>query len=303
MFIKNDENKLVFIKSKNINAFPCGRRRSNLIDTDGESNTVSDRYYIPFDPEARLNTEANNRKHTGLNGFNKSYILDWNETARYFAFAIEGYLFNIKLEADYSTPNAFATIAAGSAYTSASNAIFANIKLREVPFFSGSKTIPQTYTEILRDQTPERDPAVYLDFLVPGAAKTNADNYYFAGLSLSNEAKDDLVTYAVEGSSTLVITERTISLQLFTKNSSGDWQLYNPSKLPKVVHGDHDSSVKIPGDLTVTGTLNTFNVEATQVTQGGRPVVLLDLVPINENGKEVYQLQFTGALDYTAALS
>lgn len=298
MFIKNTENNLVFIRSKNINAFPCGRRRSNLVDTDGKPETASDRYYIPFDPEARLNTEANNRRHTGLNGFSNSYILDWNETTRSFAFVIAGYLFKVDLDTSYTTVNDFCAVAAGSAYTNADNAIFANIKLREVPFFSGSATIPKAFTEILRDQVSAVNdaPATYLDFSIPGTTNTNADNYYFAGLSLSNEAKDNLITYAVEGSESMVTTERTISLQLFTKNN-GIWELHNPSKLPNIKHGDYANSVKIPGDLTVTGSINTSSIDAAQVYQGGRPVALLDIVPIIENGKEVYQLQFTGAFE------
>ena len=293
MFIKNNENSLTFIKSKNINAFPCGRRRSNLIGPDGKPD---EQYYIPFDPEARLNTEANIRRHTGLNGFSNSYILGWDEATRAFTFVIAGYLFSVTLDTGYLTVNDFCTVAAGSAYTNADNAIFANIKLREVPFFSGSATIPKAFTEILRDQVyaVNEAPAAYLDFSVPGATNTNADNYYFAGLSLSNEAKDNLTTYAVEGSDDLFITEKTISLRLFAKKD-GIWELHNPSKLPDIRHGDYDNSTVVPGDLTVTGILNASSLVAESVTQGGRPVALLDVVPVIENGKEVYQLQFSGA--------
>ena len=109
MFVKNNDNRLVFIKSKNVNVFPCGRRRSNLIDADGSTLTVNDRYYIPFDPEARLNTEANNRKHSGLNGFRQSYIYDWSYTASsgVLSLVIEGYLFNIILDYEYRTDDIF----------------------------------------------------------------------------------------------------------------------------------------------------------------------------------------------------
>ena len=79
MFVRSSDNaNLIFIKSRYIKAFPCSRRRSNLtIDTDGNENSVLDKYYIPFDPEARLNTEANNRKHSALNGYKQDYLREW----------------------------------------------------------------------------------------------------------------------------------------------------------------------------------------------------------------------------------
>ena len=106
MFVKN-KNGLVFIKSKNINAFPCGRRRG-IINKESAADV-----YIPFDPEARLNTEANNRKHSSINGFKQSY-LKWTNDGT-LLLVIEGYLFNITLTYidasntvhDYSTVNSF----------------------------------------------------------------------------------------------------------------------------------------------------------------------------------------------------
>ena len=65
--LANEKIKQTFVKSLNVQAFPCGRRRS-------DSNQV-----IPFDPEARLNTEANNRKHSGINGYTQTFLKsDWN---------------------------------------------------------------------------------------------------------------------------------------------------------------------------------------------------------------------------------
>ena len=85
MFIINkDTSQLAFLKSTAVKAFPCSRRRSTLIDVDGRADTVEDRYYIPFDPEARLNTESNIRKHSGLNGFKQSYIQEWNDITEYY---------------------------------------------------------------------------------------------------------------------------------------------------------------------------------------------------------------------------
>ena len=123
MFIKTridtvGENKIarVFVKSSSIQAFPCGRRRSTEISTAGSTST-SDKYRIPFDPEARLNTEANNLKHSGLNGFTQTYVKSYNKSYidgdnefkdGVFLFSLAGYLFSIKLTGDYyDSPNNF----------------------------------------------------------------------------------------------------------------------------------------------------------------------------------------------------
>jgi hypothetical protein len=98
MFIKTHDDTLdggstttlTFVKSVNIQAFPCGRRRSTIINV-----TTEDR--IPFDPEARLNTEANNRKHSGLNGFTQTYLNTWDTGKGILSIALAGYLFNITL--------------------------------------------------------------------------------------------------------------------------------------------------------------------------------------------------------------
>ena len=292
MFIKNTDSSLVFVKSKDINIFPCGRRRSMLIDADNNDNTVSDRYYIPFDPEARLSTEANNRKHTSLNGFRKSYILDFDsdEVNKTFSFVLEGYLISIKLGADYLTVKKFADRLAQE--TNAANEIFANITLRDVPFFDGSSTVQKAYTEVLRDQVINNEfdePETCLDRLISsGYDKTKPESYYFSGLSFSNRALDTIQTYSDGSDNSQVIVQRTVSLKIFSKNTdTGEWGLYNPSKLPKIEHGYEENSALIPGDLTVTGTLNVNNI-----FRNGKSVVALDVA---EQPDGTYQLQFIGA--------
>ena len=101
MFIEtySDENiTRTFIKSSNVKAYPCGHRRSELIDTDSDLNTVTDQRYFPFDPEARLNTEANNRSHSSLNGFTQTYIKEWDYAdKKILTMSLAGYLFTIEL--------------------------------------------------------------------------------------------------------------------------------------------------------------------------------------------------------------
>jgi hypothetical protein len=91
---------LTFVESTNIQAYPCGSRRSTFIsaDTNNDGTTATNEgKYIPFDPEARLNTEANNRKHSSLNGYTQTYLKDWDEANKTLTLSLAGHLFTIKL--------------------------------------------------------------------------------------------------------------------------------------------------------------------------------------------------------------
>lgn len=261
MFVKPDTSSpLVFIRSKYVRAFPCSRRRSTLVDSDGDNNSIHDKYYIPFDPEARLNTESNNRKHSALNGFKSSYLYNWsvNEDSGIGSLAIvlAGYLFEIQLPAEYSTPALF-----GSALGTG-NAIYANIGVEDVLFFSGAAGVPETTTEVLRDQTSNAAPTGSLDLLVPGESAEEADSYYFSGLSFSAAQLND---------------NRAYSIKLLQKDKDNKWQVCETSRLPEINHGETPASVKV-------GTL-----EADSINIAGAHPSTLNIV--ETNGK--YQLQFT----------
>jgi hypothetical protein len=283
MFIKN-ENGLVFIKSKYINVFPCGRRRA-FVDSDGDNKTTKDQYYIPFDPEARLNTESNNRKHSGLNGFRQSYIYEWNRSAGTLALVINGYLFNIELKSDsfdYSDPAALGAALEVASYLNEADSIYANIKLADnIELFSGNEKVPKAVTEILRDQVLNNESASCLDFLIEGKDKELADSYYFSGLSLSAEDRTSSAA-------------NVVSLQILTKKDNS-WQVFNQSKLPSVSHGEADGSIEV-GSLSVNDSITAPVVNATQLMQNDHAVSLLDVVAItNADGNKTYRLKFSGA--------
>lgn len=246
---------LTFIKSKNVQAFPCGRRRSAKIDQDDNTNTTTDQYRIPFDPEARLNTEANNRKHSGLNGFTQTYLSVWDKIGGQLSLSLAGYLFNIILpdETDgggnvvksYREENTFGTAIAD--LIAANTSIYANILIEETQLFSGR---PRNYnTEILRNQSNDEDPA--LDFLKSASSNldpTDADNYYFSGLSFS---ADPLTGNTEKTWSTLTLPESqqvVVSLHILEKLED-TWVIYEPARLPKIEHGDTEDSVVL-GDTT-----------------------------------------------------
>jgi hypothetical protein len=230
MFIEThgDTNiTLTFIKSLNVKAYPCGRRRSEE-KTEGGTTTGA---YIPFDPEARLNTEANNRKHSSTNGYTQTYIRKWDNEN--LSLVLDGYLFDIKLDSNHNSENKFGSAIIGSInnyYTkqninssaSDANKIYANIRIQEVPLYDGFTTY---YTEVLRNQSSTTNPSTTLDLLVNDNVTNISDsnNYYFSGLSFSTEplSLPDLSS-----------RQRVVSLCILEKKEvEGKWQLYNPSLL------------------------------------------------------------------------
>lgn len=312
MFIQKESGS-VFIKSKNVNAFPCGRRRGIIDKTEAVDA------YIPFDPEARLNTEANNRRHSGLNGFKQSY-LKWTDNG-FLTLVIEGYLFTINLryasndnsvQEDYSNPyllgsklEEFLSFGGGKLITE----IYANIRLANVKFFDGTNTVKELATQILRDQTPSAEPESCLDLFIDetGSGTENADNYYFSGLSFSDKPLGNNID--------------VFSLQILEKVNDA-WVIKERSKLPKIDHGSTRDSVLIKGDLVVdkavdaednmvaNGNLNiagdlavvnsiTANtLDVLNLKQGGHTAAMLDIKPVQDSGGNfVYRLCFTGAVE------
>jgi len=229
MFNKiNNAATLTFLKSSSVKTFPSGRRRSELIsiDIDKDRNGTVDTtesYYIPFDPEARLNTEANSRKYSSLNGYTQTYLKEWDEGSAAvngrILLSLAGYLFDIGLSS-LKTPAAFGdaiisgfntklqSIISSDTATDAEKtaaqslldeiadktSIYANIILEDVKLYSSTSNLPDYYTSILRDQpsaeTKLSSPC--LDLLnvdltdSPGQDYIAAlSNYYFSGLSFS----------------------------------------------------------------------------------------------------------------------
>ena len=202
---KTNNISLVFLKSLNVNVFPCGRRRGSVIEKSGETS-----YYIPFDPEAKLNTEANNIKHSSLNGLSQTYIRYW-DTDR-LSLVIGGYLFDIKQDLDLETAEptvsdvltAFGNTILSKLETNNGSSIYANIILEDVPLYSG---FSEYNTTILRDQSDQEGdkPSTNIDLLNNDARTIFADTtasaqkielnkaeniinyFYFAGLSFSTE--------------------------------------------------------------------------------------------------------------------
>jgi hypothetical protein len=280
MFIEthNDNNiALTFLQSEEVKVYPCGRRRSTSADKDGNANTPNDKYYFPFDPEARLNTEANNRKHSGLNGFTQNYLKEWKNSN--FTLALEGYLFNIS--SSYTNAANFGqatidTLKNKTLHTSEWNIvnnttkIYANILLEEVPLFSG---FVDYYSSILRNQSAGA-PETSLDLLKENgtlAESQDYHNYYFSGLSFSATpltaiaggenyiAKTrDSLPYSTERDQK-PINQRIVSLCILEKakvSADGvipevwEWQIHKPAYLPKIAHGTTKDSVVL-GDTRI----------------------------------------------------
>ena len=164
---------LGFLNSMEINVFPCSRRNSSIIESQKEGQS---HYYFPYDPEARLTTEANKIKETSSNGFTQTYIKSVNffdgsslagtdrivhypdqknptrtktgkndvnfSTLPGFNFVIGGYNFNIPLN-NPKHPcnlNAFAetitSALAGLVEQDNPDKLYANIRLINIPLYS-----------------------------------------------------------------------------------------------------------------------------------------------------------------------
>ena len=261
MFINNG---LTFIDSSKVRVFPCGRRRSLI-----NNGSVSDKAYLPFDAEARLNTEANNRKHSSLNGFTQSYIRGLDNGI--LSIAIGGYLFEVQLDS---------TLAVFAESVTSTDTLYANIKLEEVMLFAGTLdgTIPPAKTKILRDQTVAQTPETCLD--VP-YSNNSGTGYYFSGLSFSSEKN------IPEEASAL---QQVISLQIADK-INGSWQLHEASKLPNIAHGDRENSIKVgiveADEINCSGTITAQYIK---IGANGDPAASLKVV---DTGKNTYQLRFS----------
>jgi hypothetical protein len=290
--ISDEKIVLTFIKSTNIQAFPCGHRRST--DVSG--------YRIPFDPEARLNTEANNRKHSSLNGYTQTYLDNWDTDNKLLTLALAGYLFSINLDTSCSDSTTFGAIAydiikaksAEQAIAAASlendddrnafilefnnafdenyNHLYANILINDTQLFVGS---PKNYnTSILGSQSNSADISA-IDLLASGTSSDVA-NYYFSGLSFSVKplatlvrAEEEQLTFAdlpfqtrdeaVKTSS----KQRVVSLCILDKvlkegTTEYEWKIHEPAKLPRIEHGDLEDSIVV-GETLVRSNLTVEN--------------------------------------------
>jgi hypothetical protein len=285
-----DSLMLAFIKSLNVQAFPCGRRRSQLVNGPDDNNdgrvNEDEKYYIPFDPEARLNTEANNRKHSSLNGYTQTYIKEWEANADLLSLVLGGYLFNVKLDSDYRTFAEFGTAIAEKVGNTSATEVYANIRIEEVALYSG---FADYTTGVLRNQTDTQTAETEIDFLA--GTKTNQsqspDSYYFSGLSFSTAplSGKNTMPYSEDLSykpDSTEVYQRIISLRILEK-VGGFWQVYQPALLPKVEHGTTENSIKV-------GTVYTDNVK-----QGGFKVPSLTLENLGNN---TFKMHFSAVDDY-----
>lgn len=297
MFHIDSENKLAYLDSLNVKVFPSGRRKSELLN----ENDQKEKYHIPIDPEARLNTEANHRKHSGLNGYKQNYILSWTNES--ISLVLAGYLFNIKLSSAFmptigNNKNSDQLIGEHLAANLKDNndkalvadKIYVNILTTDITFFQsvdGTNNPNSTVsTEILRDQSFSADPLACLDLKKDTTkASPMAMDFYFSGLSFSAEPLEEIKKQ-------IPANMHSLSLLILTKAADG-WHICESSKLPKIDHGDTKDSVKIQGDLAVEGDINVNGTVTTdEVIIGGMKAITLEVAEVSENK---WQLRFNNA--------
>ena len=205
-------NSRVFLRSENINVFPCSRRGQAGLDPLA---TGSVKYY---DPEARLNTERTNRLHTAVNGFKDSFINSYINST--LVFVLAGYHIEVK-----NFDPADIASALGSDKT-----LYAHLRLHD----NVSLGVTDYFTEMLYRQSDSDDDKNYLD--VSYVDGTNSGDF-FVGVSFTKDLVDDDVA-------------TVHNLPLFSMSDNG-WELVQTSLLPKIEHGETADSIKINGDFTV----------------------------------------------------
>lgn len=267
-----------FVNSTLLKAYPCGRRRG--VSSDNENQ------YIPFDPEARLNTELNNRSGTSINGYKNSYLKSYI-AGKEFTISIDGYNFTINMENSGLEDTVDALIGDTGLVVEGQTAIYANILIQRSPIFADSAVgnLKQYYTYLLKTQTGDDNAALDLfknteegGVSDPAEEFKSIDNYYFSGLSFSTSnmangwagpnvldtegtvTLDVPVSDGAVTSKTAVITDtagnttniqKMVSLELFKWfDSDSQWQINEKARLPKIDHGDEDNSV-VMGNLTL----------------------------------------------------
>ena len=324
--INDEQVALAFIKSSNVQAFPCGRRRSTLIGNDLNNDgfvSEAEGFRIPFDPEARLNTEANNRKHSSLNGYTQTYLKSWNNNMDgKLVLSIAGYLFGISLATDYISEYGFCNHVFDTiinkikkldkdfdeeSFTANHSRIYANIVIEDVQLFAGFQNY---YTGVLQSQSTENTSQV-LDLLCTDKNPEDINSYYFSGLSFSvapltgiNETRSELK---------LNSRQTIISLCVLQKDA-GVWCIHEAARLPEITHGDTENSVVL-GDLTAssvttpkatiadefnvtahgdieltanaaagsTGSISAESIKAKKLMQGNKPVPVIELAKSTDN--------------------
>lgn len=303
--VELDENspKLGFVKSLNVSVFPSGRRRSELVDFDGRGDGLvssNEMYYIPYDPESRLNTEANNIKHSSINGFNQTFVKEWD--FEHLLVSVGGYLFNINTQYESQDSLEYSSVydAFGKTFSkqvdALSTSIYANIRLESVPLYEGFK---KYNTTILRDQTSEISPKTSLDVIISGLTETDAlrktpsECFYFSGLSFSDTPLATINT-GIATNSDIDTTEtvklqkiynedgqiyqQVISLKILEKVDN-TWVLYQPAVIPNVQHGPIENSIKV----------GTVFADAVAIDNGSVPTLTLIQ---DETDVDTYKLCF-----------
>lgn len=326
----DEQIALTFLKSLNVQAFPCGRRRSTVIDQDANGEIgANETTRIPFDPEARLNTEANNRKHSSLNGFTQTYLNKWDDTDKKLSISLAGYLFDITLEPEYAKASDFGnrvfevirdklnTLEGFDEATFNENSrIYANILIENTQLFSGFKNY---YTGMLHNQSADVLTTAVLDLLCSSInAYEEGDptyhyyvddpgSYYFSGLSFSVRPltgyKETVSERYIEKNGQ-EIHQTIVSLCILERKRDENggwsaWQIHEPARLPKISHGDTPDSVKIKElyvDLIRNLRAENIDVDNIKINEKASHVIngvnrSIPAITLKEQADSTYQLQ------------
>jgi hypothetical protein len=281
--ITENNIKLAFLNSTDIYMYPCSRRSSEPLAPQ-QSSFISQQY-IPFDPEARLNTEANNMKLSSTNGFAQNYIRSWWTSTTPFTKVLE----NVPGASDVNNsifPGLFLNLGGYSFYipdtdtvdnfgravirdlglTGTQNFdIYANIRLEKTPLYQEVDEEDEdegvnVNTWVLRNQTATsvRGTAC-LDLLVGDQTANQPDyasSFFFSGLSFSvRPLAGDFSSQNNKNKESYKSTiyhvqggfdQQVISLHIMHySDSNNTWEIFQPALLPHIWHDPEEDSVAV----------------------------------------------------------
>lgn len=297
------DNSRVFLPSNSIKIFPCSRRGQY-------SDTGSAEYY---DPEARLNTERTNRISTAINGFTDSFIVnrEFNDNDT-LVFALAGY----RVEVKNFIPSAIAT-----ALNITGGKIYAHLSLHE----GISLNVEGYHTEILYRQSSETAQKNYLDVTY---SSDGLKEDFFVGISFTNDGntKDTLANTILtehnlalfekssnswelvqtsllpiikhgETPDSIIVGELNIRGQMHIPAVDTDIIVTKNARIGSLIvtsDGFDNSSGTITAEEVQAESVQAKEVAADKVTQNGKAVPAIDLVPVDlAQIDTTYQLQIT----------
>ena len=236
-----------YFKSRNVKVFPATYRGSYTTTQSvgvGDAARLIDKMYV-FDPESRLNTEANYVNLPGLDKIHESYVVSFEpddpDTPKIgtLTAVIGGYYFVIKevnLEEFYTINAQTANIHPKALYIRLNT----QVPLKEEAVGS-SQTDSNRYTSVLQSWVPGHSD---LDKQETVAGISGGGDYFFTGIIIRTENIVDSYGETHLGNEPDVYTSKLSFVTIREEGGNYIPNIKEDSRLPEIYHGSGVSSIR-----------------------------------------------------------